>query len=182
MSAPREIEWWLPVPGSETTEVSSLGRARRFARYTSDGELVRTWRPRLVMPSVCGGYLRIGVHYGKRVARTEFLHRVVLMTWIGKPGFLDQACHFPDADSSNCRLSNLRWATKSENGLDSAAMNRGPNAVAARLAMLQLAHAHLSAQANGGVLVQRKLRDIDLSFYTDDSVAVDGFSPEAIAC
>ena len=49
---------------------------------------------------------------------TLSVHTIVLETFVGpRPEGLD-ACHFPDRDTSNNRLENLRWDTKKSNQSD----------------------------------------------------------------
>jgi DNA-directed RNA polymerase specialized sigma24 family protein len=50
---------------------------------------------------------------GKRVTRR--IHNLVLTAFIGQRPRGMQACHFPDSDTGNNRLDNLRWDTASSN-------------------------------------------------------------------
>ena len=49
---------------------------------------------------------------------TRYVHRLVLETFVGPcpPGM--EACHYPDRDTSNNTLKNLRWDTKEANMRD----------------------------------------------------------------
>lgn len=134
-------EEWRWVVGSDTHEVSNLGRVRatRFGQKRFDA-------PTLIRPYYSSSYLQTHVVVGGRNV-PRYVHRLVLDAFDGgaPPGCI--ACHFPDADAINCRFSNLRWDTRSGNGLDSRALNAGAEATAARLAALQVLHPHLRAQA-----------------------------------
>jgi len=55
-----------------------------------------------------------------------YVHRLVLIVFVGERGDGMEACHFPDINPSNCRLENLRWGTKQDNEDDRiAAGNTG---------------------------------------------------------
>jgi DNA-binding XRE family transcriptional regulator len=63
------------------------------------------------------GYLRITLHrQGQR--HFKLVHRLVLEVFVGAcpPGM--EACHSPNPDKTDNRLSNLRWDTKSANAGD----------------------------------------------------------------
>jgi hypothetical protein len=72
-----------------------------------------------------GGYLVINLRAepGGKV-RTYYLHRLVLEAFVGPcpPGMV--ACHDPDFDRTNNRLSNLRWGTQAENLADMKRLRR----------------------------------------------------------
>jgi hypothetical protein len=64
------------------------------------------------------GYLSVCIKAADGRRKTVGIHRLVLMAFYGpRPGM--QACHFPDPDPSNNRLSNLRWSTPAQNQQDS---------------------------------------------------------------
>jgi len=50
---------------------------------------------------------------GKR--KVKRIHRLVLEAFVGKCPDGMEACHFPDRNTSNNRLDNLRWDTKKSN-------------------------------------------------------------------
>lgn len=50
---------------------------------------------------------------GRNYAR--FVHRLVLEAFVGLRPYGMEACHYPDANKANNRLSNLRWDTHQEN-------------------------------------------------------------------
>ncbi len=51
-------------------------------------------------------------------AHKMFVHRLVLLAFVGPCPNGMEACHFPDRDVTNNRLSNLRWDTKQANAAD----------------------------------------------------------------
>lgn len=61
-----------------------------------------------------GGYLQVTLSHRK----VRKVHRLVLEAFVGPRPPRHEACHFPDRDVTNNRLSNLRWATKSDNMRD----------------------------------------------------------------
>ena len=129
-SPPPVRERWLPVVGFEDSyEVSDLGRVRSRQRVVmrSDGtpntvreRILALWRDKQ------HGYLWVGLRQqGKR--QKFAVHRLVLEAFVGPcpPDFV--CCHWDD-DPLNNRLDNLRWDTRSANGLDQVRNGRHANA------------------------------------------------------
>lgn len=114
-----EDETWRPIPGWEGFyEVSDIGRVRSVARivpYSSRG--TRKVTPCLLRPfkAHAGRYYQVSLNRagGKQ---TRYVHQLVLEAFVGPSEGLD-GCH-SDGDSTNNRLSNLRWDTRSSNILD----------------------------------------------------------------
>lgn len=105
-------EIWKPVVGFEGFyEVSNLGRVKSLSRYEPyrrhPGKLTRLRRGRILTASKgSNGYYTV-----RLCGKTRTVHSLVLEAFIGpKPDGL-AACHGPDFDTSNNRLSNLRWDT-----------------------------------------------------------------------
>jgi hypothetical protein len=112
-------ETWKPVVGFEGLyEVSDHGRVRSLDHSTTgkDGR-TRRYRGRELKPSRTGGN-RLQLSLSKEGVRTmKRPHQLVLEAFVGPcpPGH--EGCHYDD-DSTNNRLSNLRWGTSSENSHD----------------------------------------------------------------
>lgn len=121
-------EVWRPVVGYESSyEVSNQGRVRSVARRLtlSDGR-VYPLQGRTLKPTLSGRYPSVSLfREGKSVTKT--VHLIVLEAFRGPcpPG--KEGCHYDD-DKENNRLSNLRWASKSDNSRDSVRNGRHPNA------------------------------------------------------
>ena len=113
-------EKWLPVAGYEGYyEVSDMGRVRSVRRSVEfrDGRS-RTYEAQIrrLTPQAPYGHLTVGLKRGgSRV--TVRVHRLVLESFIGPCPEGMEGCH-NDGDSSNNRLSNLRWDTSSANKQD----------------------------------------------------------------
>jgi NUMOD4 motif-containing protein/HNH endonuclease len=114
------IEIWMPVPGYEGFyEVSDLGRIYSHRRWTRAG----TRGGRILKPAWDGGtkskphqfvsLFRDGNGKGKQY----FVHRLVLLAFVGEPPDGMIGCHRDDDPANNC-LENLRWDTPSENMRD----------------------------------------------------------------
>ena len=77
----------------------------------------------------------VGLHKkGKKVNKR--IHIIVLETFIGNRPNGMEACHFPDRNTSNNRLDNLRWDTKQSNQNDRVyhkTTNRGERNGSAKL-------------------------------------------------
>ncbi len=111
----RELqERWLPFPGCPDYAISDLGRARRetTARGTAVGKVLT---PRLDRH----GYPTVNIRGpAQRRATTRYLHRAVLLAFVGPPPSPSHEGAHNDGVRANCALSNLRWATHHENCLD----------------------------------------------------------------
>lgn len=120
------METWRAIPGYEGIyEVSDLGRLRSLPRVDAQGARRRL---RMFHPSRMDGWGHLGVKLRRDgVATSFYVHRLVLEAFVGPcpPGM--EACHWNDVPDDN-RLSNLRWATKSENRFDCVRNGSDPNA------------------------------------------------------
>lgn len=120
-------EKWEPVPGFSDYEASSLGRVRSVDRVVSiadgwHGAKHRSLRGSLLrqMPygnPATGLYLRVTLYRNKRGVPLQ-VHRVILFAFRGNPPTADHIGAHNDGNRFNNRLSNLRWATRSENEAD----------------------------------------------------------------
>lgn len=105
-------EQWRPVVGYEGIyEVSDHGRVRSLDRFNHIG---RRYRGRVLRPSTDrGGYQRVVLSQNGN-CKTAKIHSLVLEAFVGpRPDGL-HVCH-GDSNPANNHLSNLRYATQSEN-------------------------------------------------------------------
>lgn len=97
-------------------EVSNLGRVRRL----SDSCYHAVWKAGKFLAQVprnTHGHIKIDLYcHNKR--KSIWLHRLVLLTFFGNPPTDKHECAHNDGNAANNRLSNLRWATSSENTED----------------------------------------------------------------
>jgi hypothetical protein len=112
-------EHWLAVVGFEGLyEVSDLGRVRGLDRTVPHKRLGSCRRKGFVLKQFRdANYVSVNLH--RHGCQQKFcVHTLVLNAFVGScpPGM--QGCHFPDRDTSNNRLENLRWDTRSANQLD----------------------------------------------------------------
>jgi hypothetical protein len=119
LNLPGEI--WKPVPWAPDYTVSTFGRVRSIrprkgARANVNGGVLAPWvnSPRR---GVAYRRLRVSLRVAKKTT-TYSVHTLVLETFVGPrpPGC--EACH-NDGNGLNNTLSNLRWATHTENVADS---------------------------------------------------------------
>jgi predicted DNA-binding protein (UPF0251 family) len=99
---------WRPIEGFPAYEVSNNG-------------YVRNARTGCVLKPEVGhrGHLRVTLYIGSREAKQRiFVHRLVLLAFVGPPPEDRQDCAHWDGNPSNNSITNLRWATKSENADD----------------------------------------------------------------
>lgn len=99
------METWKDVPGHLGYSVSDQGR-------------VRGKRGTILKPDVTkGGYRRVSFFDAGLTLRVT-VHRLVLTTFCGAASPDAPVARHLDGDSSNNRLANLQWGTKSENERD----------------------------------------------------------------
>jgi HNH endonuclease len=100
------VETFKPIPGFPGYSVSEFGT-------------VRGPRATTMSPADNGtGYLQV-ILYRHGKPHRRYVHRLVLMAHVGlPPSPTHQAAHWPNADRSDNRLENLRWATPRENAAD----------------------------------------------------------------
>lgn len=117
-----ESEIWRPVQGYEGTyQVSDQGRVRSLDRTISTdgrwGKMKRELHGGILRHlKHTGGYLRVTLwHNG--AFKNHYVHKLVLEAFVGPRPNGKQVAH-NDGDKANNRLSNLRWASPSENQLD----------------------------------------------------------------
>ena len=100
-------EIWKTVSFDSRYEVSNFGRVRGGVT----GALKK-------LTHRSDGYMVVAFYYGPGHTRTRLLHRLVLLAFKGEPPTpKHQAAHW-DGNKTNNVLTNLRWATSSENNLD----------------------------------------------------------------
>jgi hypothetical protein len=96
-------EEWRPVVGSTNYEVSNHGRVMSYARSKS----------RLLSLGSGTGYYTASIN-----RRAKYVHRLVVEAFIGPaPDETYEVAHI-DGNPLNNHVSNLRWATHSENLAD----------------------------------------------------------------
>lgn len=111
-----EIEEWRPIVGYEGIyEVSDHGSARSLDGTTPLGQ---RRRGRLLMQTPSDtGHKKVTL-LNQQGPKAFGVHALMLMAFVGPRPPEYMACHWNDDPADN-RLANLRWATRSENLLDS---------------------------------------------------------------
>lgn len=101
------------VPGAHIRRVSGFP----FYAVTDDGRILSCQRGKWVFldpPPQKYGHKQVTLYRGSEKQQIK-VHTLVLEAFVGKRPDGMEACHFPDKDPSNNRLSNLRWGTKKDN-------------------------------------------------------------------
>ncbi|MDE2103514.1 MAG: HNH endonuclease [Patescibacteria group bacterium] len=102
------------------------------------------------------GHLVVGLCEGGK-KRGFFVHRLVLLAFIGPCPDGMEGCHFPDRNPANNRLENLRWDTKEANEADRIAHgtdNRGSHHGMSKLTEVAVAEIR-RLHAEGGWTYER---------------------------
>ena len=111
--AASHVEKWMPVPSfKDIYEVSTTGQVRRSSPS-------RTHPPGFILKpqSTHDGYVKYSLRKdGRYFHRTG--HRLVALAFLGSPPFPNAQVAHNDGNRQNNCLSNLRWATPSENEAD----------------------------------------------------------------
>jgi hypothetical protein len=93
---------WKEIPGFENYEASTLGQVKN--KKTK----------RILKPGSNGKYQTVFLWKKRKLAGCKYIHRLVLMTFVGQPT-KEQECAHLDGNRNNNILSNLRWVTAEEN-------------------------------------------------------------------
>ncbi|HBQ5645167.1 TPA: HNH endonuclease [Klebsiella variicola] len=106
-------EEWKVIKGYENYAISNLGRVKRLTSRTcaKAGTILKS-----VQRSKSRAYLSVDLCYegGKR---TEMVHRLVAIAFLGDPPFANAEVNHIDGDKTNPYASNLEWVTSSANQL-----------------------------------------------------------------
>lgn len=124
-------EHWAPVAGFEGLyEVSDLGRVRGLDRVVLCRNGVRKpIRGRVLKPKRDRqGRQEVNLTDPDGRPCMRFVHHLVLEAFVGPRPEGTVCCHWDD-DSTNNRLSNLRWATREANMADALRNGRNSRAV-----------------------------------------------------
>jgi hypothetical protein len=99
------IEIWRKIDGYDNYSVSSFGRIRNNKRN-------------IIVKQRCNknGYYRVNL-YKNNQSKTMQIHRLVALAFIGNPSEKPCVDHI-DNNRKNNKISNLRWATSSQNQMN----------------------------------------------------------------
>lgn len=101
---------WKKVPGYKNVEASSAGEIK----FTETGHITKG--------GVAGEYRRVSVIVDDETKqrRLVYVHDLVCRAFHGKPS-KGQVCLHKDDDKLNCKPSNLKWGSQSDNIKDAHA-------------------------------------------------------------
>ena len=110
------VEIWKPIPGFHNYEVSNFGQIRSLRRNVVhvDG-MVHSYGGRIRKPGFAGaGYAFVPLVKTKNLPKNVYVHRAVLLAFVGPCPDGMEACHC-NGDRTDNRLCNLRWDTHRKN-------------------------------------------------------------------
>ncbi|KKK81207.1 hypothetical protein LCGC14_2815800 [marine sediment metagenome] len=126
-----KIEWtdetWKDVPKYEGYCISDLGRIKGPGKGRNGNKLMNPMKTE-------DGYLFVLVRRAN-VPRKLFVHRAVLSAFVGPCPCNCESMHFPDPNTENNKLANLKWGTRKEQRRDEISRGKriGENCVASKL-------------------------------------------------
>ncbi len=152
------MEEWKTVQDYPDYAVSNLGRIKRLTSRTcaKAGTILKTPGRSKARP-----YLSVDLCYpgGKR---TELVHRLVAIAFLGEPPFIGAEVNHIDANKGNAAVSNLEWLTSSENqqhsydmGLQTAKGESNGQAKLKEFEVLEIRAIHSSECMGVDVLAER---------------------------
>jgi hypothetical protein len=109
---------WKPIPGYPGYHASKDGQIAQWRR-TGRGPYMRYLKP----SALKSGHMLVSVTDEQGKSHRRYVHRLVLLAFVGEPEPGMYACHYDD-DPSNNALANLRWDTPKGNGADNARNGR----------------------------------------------------------
>lgn len=148
-------EVFKQVPWAKSYFVSDQGRIVGMTE-NAPGTLLKPYA------SPLSGYLTVKLKCDDGSCATQYVHRIVLLTFRGEGGQGSQCAHGDGVKTNNC-LSNLRWATVKENAADKdlhGTLLRGSDSPKARIdeaqagqikRLLRLGQTHASIALELGV-------------------------------
>lgn len=109
-------EIWKLIPGYEspTYEVSNLGRVRR----SGGRQYAKVMNP--VKGGYKGKYRLVRFWRDKKLVKSEYVHRLVAIHFIGEPPTTKHQVNHKDFDTTNNSADNLEWVNPKENMLHAA--------------------------------------------------------------
>ncbi len=108
---------WMPIPNFGNYFASKDGQILSFAGRS---------KPHLMNPMTNqSGYLYVYLYDGSGNQTKCFVHRAVLLAWVGLPKDGEETRHLNDIPTDN-RLENLCWGNRFENVADKFRNNRVP--------------------------------------------------------
>lgn len=113
-------ELWKDIPGFELYQISNLGRVRTqrpLKQGRPPNQVLKYLGWRFLKISKMNGYQWVTLRADKR-KQSFYVHRLLWQMFVGPIPDDKQIDHI-DRDRSNCRLENLRIASKSQNGQNS---------------------------------------------------------------
>ncbi|UVW54643.1 NUMOD4 domain-containing protein [Klebsiella variicola] len=150
-------EEWKVIEGYENYAVSSLGRVKRITSRTcaKAGTILKA-----VRRSKSRAYLSVDLCY-KGGKRTEMVHRLVALAFLGDPPFVNAEVNHIDGNKTNPCASNLEWVTSSANqlhayglGLQTAKGEANGRAKLTEVEVLEMRSLHSSSGIEVSVLAE----------------------------
>lgn len=113
------METWKNIEWAKNYQISNYGRVKSLGRidvHTRNSKKITRRKIEKILKNIKNGcgYLQVNLHDKK--SKICLVHRLVAIHFIANPKNKPQVNH-KDGNKTNNNVSNLEWATVSENGL-----------------------------------------------------------------
>ncbi len=109
------MEKWLPIKDFPGYEISNYGRVKSWRYSHGKRKIPRILKGSFVPPT---GYKSVVLSRNNKKPKHQWVHRLVLKTFLGEPPTPKHQCAHNDGNSINNYIDNIRWATCKENQHD----------------------------------------------------------------
>ena len=152
-------ECWRSIDGYINYQVSNLGRVRN----SNTGRILTGSRNSF-------GYLTVSLSKDKS-SSTQSVHRLVAREFLENPGNKTSVDHI-DRDKTNNNITNLRWATQSENLGNGSKRTKGSSNFKGV--------SRLKRTGKWQAQIKNKGRSIHLGYFDDEIDAANAYNAKAI--
>jgi hypothetical protein len=128
-------EEWRDISRCPGYQISDLGRGRSCWQGRTRVGMTASWHILKPIINSHSGYATFNLRRDGKAWKT-YIHRLVLEAFVGPCPEGMEARHFPDRDRTNCRLTNLSWASHATNIGDKKLHGTQPVGESSRFAKL----------------------------------------------
>lgn len=111
------MEEWKDIEGYKGYQISNLGRVRTYNKTTyTNKHGIRHWKNRILKERIDKKNKMLSVQlYKNGKGKSYLIHRLVGVTFLGKPTDKNMTINHKDGNRLNNKLENLEWLSLEEN-------------------------------------------------------------------